>query len=94
VSAALLEVEDLCVDCGGVGPSRESRIALQRERPWPSWEKAGRQSTLARAVLRLIDPARGNVAGEGAHDSGARAALDPARDADRFQDPANSLDRA
>jgi ABC-type glutathione transport system ATPase component len=96
VSAALLEVEDLCLDRGGVRVLEGISFALQPgEILGVVGESGSGKSTLARAVLRLLEPARGRVRWRG------RELLTiPERELRAirremqivFQDPANSLD--
>jgi len=96
VSAALLEVEDLCVDRGGVRVLERISFAVRPgETLGVVGESGSGKSTLARAVLRLLEPARGSVRWRG------RELLTiPERELRAirremqivFQDPANSLD--
>jgi ABC-type glutathione transport system ATPase component len=62
VSAALLEVDDLCVDRGAMRVLDGVSFAL---RPGETLgivgESGSGKSTLARAVLRLLEPSRGRV---------------------------------
>jgi len=94
--APLLAVEDLCVDRGGVRVLEEISFALQPgETLGIVGESGSGKSTLARAVLRLLQPARGKVRWRGRD----LLALDERelREVRRemqivFQDPATSLD--
>jgi ABC-type glutathione transport system ATPase component len=96
VNAALLEVEDLCVDRGGVRVLDGVSFALQPgETLGIVGESGSGKSTLARAVLRLLEPAQGRVRWRG------RDLLTiPERELRAmrremqivFQDPASSLD--
>jgi len=96
VTAPLLAVEDLCVDRGGVRVLEEVSFALQPgETLGIVGESGSGKSTLARAVLRLLQPARGKVRWRGRD----LLALDERelRQVRRemqivFQDPATSLD--
>ncbi|HXL39763.1 MAG TPA: dipeptide/oligopeptide/nickel ABC transporter ATP-binding protein [Myxococcales bacterium] len=96
MTAPLLAVEDLCVDRGGVRVLEEVSFALQPgETLGIVGESGSGKSTLARAVLRLLQPARGKVRWRGRD----LLALDERelRQVRRemqivFQDPATSLD--
>ena len=96
MSAALLDVEDLCVDRGGVRVLERISFAVRPgETLGVVGESGSGKSTLARAVLRLLEPARGSVRWRG------RELLTiPERELRAmrremqmvFQDPASSLD--
>ena len=96
MTAPLLAVEDLCVDRGGVRVLEEVSFALQPgETLGIVGESGSGKSTLARAVLRLLQPARGKVRWRGRD----LLALEERelREVRRemqivFQDPATSLD--
>jgi len=96
MKAPLLAVEGLCVERGGVRVLEDVSFALQPgETLGIVGESGSGKSTLARAVLRLLQPARGRVLWRG----GDLLALDERelREVRRemqivVQDPATSLD--
>ena len=96
MTVPLLAVEDLCVDRGGVRVLEAVSFALQPgETLGIVGESGSGKSTLARAVLRLLQPARGKVRWRGRD----LLALEERelREVRRemqivFQDPATSLD--
>jgi oligopeptide transport system ATP-binding protein len=96
VSAALLEVDDLCVDRGAVRVLDGVSFALlPGETLGIVGESGSGKSTLARAVLRLLEPSRGRLRWRGRdllalpeHElRGIRREMQIV-----FQDPASSLD--
>ena len=96
MSPALLEVEDLCLDRGGVRVLDRVSFALQPgETLGIVGESGSGKSTLARAVLRLLEPARGRIRWRGQDVTALREGELRAMRREMqivFQDPATSLD--
>jgi ABC-type glutathione transport system ATPase component len=96
MAVPLLEVEDLCVDRGGVRVLDRISFALaEGETLGIVGESGSGKSTLARAVLRLLEPARGRLRWRGRDllalpERELRAARREMQIV--FQDPATSLD--
>ena len=96
MSAPLLEVEDLCVDRGGVRVLDRISFAMRAGETLGIVGPSGSgKSTLARAVLRLLEPSAGRIRWRGRDllalgDAELRAIRREMQIV--FQDPATSLD--